>query len=151
MFQSFPQIILKHKNIYLKHKYTCRLNIINLQAHKFYNHVFNFELENQLNEALTEFSSAQLFIKLLQEEWNTNLVLRSGHNHMYEMPCTTQRSRKSTTNIECMPANQKQMDPNKLKSLCETKEICNMWEYANQQMYQNFELFWAIIRFQWHS
>jgi hypothetical protein len=44
------------------------VNIINLQAHIFYNLVFNFELENQPKEALTELSSAQLFIKLLQEE-----------------------------------------------------------------------------------
>jgi hypothetical protein len=37
-----------------------------LQAHTFYNLVFNFELENQLKEALTELGSAQLIIKLLQ-------------------------------------------------------------------------------------
>jgi len=32
------------------------------------------------------------------------LVLGSEHNHMYEMPCTTQRSRESTTHIKCIPA-----------------------------------------------
>jgi hypothetical protein len=68
MFQVFSWVILRHKNKYLKHKYARKLNIINLQAHKFYNLVFNSELENQLKEALTELSSAQLIIKLLQVE-----------------------------------------------------------------------------------
>jgi hypothetical protein len=37
-------------------------------------------------------------------EWNMTLVLGNEHNHTYEMPCTTQRSRKSTTDIECILA-----------------------------------------------
>ena len=66
MFQVFLQTILRHKNNYLKPKSAWKLNIINLHAHKFYNLVFNSELQNQLKEALTELSSAQLIIKLIQ-------------------------------------------------------------------------------------
>jgi hypothetical protein len=84
------------------------LDIINFQAHKFYNLVFN---SDQLKEALKELRSAQLIIKLLQEELNMTLVVRSEHNHRYEVPCTTQRSRESTTNIECIPATKNGWSP----------------------------------------
>jgi len=36
MFQSFLHTIIRHTNTYLKHTYTCKLNIITLQAHKYY-------------------------------------------------------------------------------------------------------------------
>jgi len=32
---------MEHKNTYLKHKYVCKLNVINLRAHTFYDLVLN--------------------------------------------------------------------------------------------------------------
>ena len=87
----------------------------------------NFEeLENNLKEALVELSSGQLIIKLLQKELNTTLVLGTQHNLRYETPLLY----KEVMNQQPMSKASEQtkwMDPNRLKSLSETKEICKMW------------------------
>jgi hypothetical protein len=85
----------------------------------------NFEeLENKLKEALVELSSGQLIIKFLQKELNTTLVLRNEHKR-YETPSlyTEVVNQQPMSNVSKQT---KWMDPNQLKSLSETKEICKM-------------------------
>jgi len=57
---------------------------------------------------------------------------------------------KSATNIECIPATEKQMDPNYLKkSHCETKRDMQQCSgYADRQTYKIFISLPAIIQYQ---
>jgi hypothetical protein len=99
------------------------------------------ELANHLKEVLTELSSVQLIIKLLQKELNTTLVNNSKHNHMYVTSCTKQESGESNTNIECISVNKSREIPVNLNSFVTPKKYAKWGEYAIRQTYKNFKSF----------
>jgi len=60
-------------------------------------------LQHQLREALSELTSSQLIIKLLQKDLSTTVVPGSESNHRYETPNYTQRGYEFSNDTEGIP------------------------------------------------